>query len=101
MEYHLYLYRPVLFDIIATMLLTVDEVDNAIDKGQNIICTIQVCTLSTSLLSKGYRIFVHYKKEDEQKQFEITLGKCENTTREIRAGHNLEKMLLSGEFDLS
>ena len=101
MEYHLYLYRPALFDIIATMLLTVDEVDNAIDKKQDIINTIQVCTLSTSLLSKGYRIFVHYKKEDEQKQFEITLGECEHTTREIRAGHDLAKLLLAGEFDLT
>ena len=101
MEYHLYLYRPALFDIIATMLLTVDEVDNAIDKKQNIISTIQVCTLSTSLLSKGYRIFIHYKKDDEQKQFEITLGKCEHTSREIRAGHDLARLLLSGEFDLT
>lgn len=96
MEYHLYLYRLELKD----MLLTVDEVDNAIKGGQN-INTVQVCTLSTILLLKGYRVFVHYKNGDEQKHFKITLGGCEHTTREIRAGHNLEKMLLSGEFDLS
>jgi len=97
MEYHLYLYRITLTD----MLLTVDEVENAIEEGQSVINTVQVCTLSTVLLSKGYRIFIHYKNGDEQKHFEITLGECEHTTREIRIAHNLEKMLLSGVFDLS
>lgn len=41
------------------------------------------------------RIFVHYNGTVH----EIAKGKCEGTNREIKEGHNIEKMLLSGEFD--
>ncbi len=41
------------------------------------------------------RLFVHINGGEH----ELTIGDCEGTTREIRAGHNLEKLLISGEFD--
>lgn len=102
-EYHLYLYRPDFTDT-GVMDLTVGEVNKAIEERKSVILTMQVCTLSTDLFRKGYRIFVHYEEpyaleQCKHKEFEITLGSCERTTREIRMGHNLEKMLLSGEFD--
>lgn len=40
------------------------------------------------------KIFVHIGG----KMYEITIGDCDGTNREIREGHNLEQMLFSGEF---
>ena len=56
-----------------------------------------VFTTQTAFLSFRWaeRLFVHRKACVH----EITIGDCEGTTRFIREGHNLEKMLISGEFD--
>lgn len=96
-EYHLYLYFPdIALDDPSWLDYTVKEVENAISHGYR-VDTMQVCTLGTYLFTEGYRIVVH---DTPYSLFEITLGPCARTTREIRMGHDLEKLLLSGEFDL-
>lgn len=68
----------------------------AIEQGQDQIYTTQVALVSTSLIHAGYRIFIY---PSVGKPFEITLGKCANTSKEIREAHNLEKLLVNGGFD--
>ena len=93
-EFHLWLVRPIHGD--GYFLKTVLEIEAAI-KLKKDIDTYLVCMISTDLFNKGYRIFVH---DDVHDKFEITLGSCDRTDRELRMGHNLEKMLLSGAFYL-
>ena len=51
----------------------------------------------TKIITKyGYRLFIHPQIGEP---FEITLGKCANTKREIRPETNILHLLLSGEFD--
>ena len=94
-EYHLYLYRPQELWQQRAFCLTAEEVEYAIELDR-CIHTTQIITCTTRLFGAGYRIFVHPKPGD---RFEITLGRCERTNREIRTGHCLYGLILSGEFE--
>lgn len=69
--------------------------DKAIDLWNS---RVETHASMTDLFDKGYRIFVHPNAHD---RFEITLGKCERTGREIKRSHCLWKMILAGEFDIN
>ena len=71
------------------------NVQNNISRNIPIIHTTQVMCVTTKLFELGYRIFIHCA---DYSTFEITLGKCSRTDREIRMEHNLSKMLIAGEF---
>lgn len=63
------------------------------------IYTSQIIMTDLSLLDKGFRIFIHPAITGEKPlPFEITLGNCERTGRELRPTHNLPQLLMSGEF---
>ena len=53
-----------------------------------------ILTYSARLFDAGYRIFIY----DDHGEFELTLGNCARTNREIRYAHNHFKMWVSGEF---
>ena len=73
------------------------DTEQAIYDNINIIHTLQMCCLDTSLFKLGYRVFIH---ENEESVYEIKLGtENERTNREIRISHNLFKMWLNGEFN--
>lgn len=72
------------------------ETTDAILRGDEIIRTTQmgILTYSVQLFEWDYRIFIY----DEGGEFELTIGDCARTNREIRLGHNHFKMWVSGEF---
>lgn len=75
---------------------TYDAISNAIEMRENIY-TNQIMTCKLYLITEyGYRIFIHPIVGD---MFEVTLGDCAGTSRELRPGHSLPNMLVSGAFD--
>lgn len=93
-EFHLYLYTLEGYKRDVINAYTVTAVNDRITLGKD-VDTYQVICCTTDLFNKGYRIFIH---ETPASQFEITLGTCEGTTREIKMGHDLPKLILAGEF---
>lgn len=69
------------------------ETDGAVREAER----YGVFTTLTHFLSfsNAERLFVHINGEIH----ELTLWDCEGTERVIRPGHNLEKLLISGEFN--
>lgn len=93
-EFHLYLVRPSKYAGVSWLDLTVEEVEEKLNQRKDVDTNIIIlCT--TNLFDLGYRIFIH----DKAGIFEVTLGNCERTNREIKSSHNLPNLIISGEFD--
>ena len=81
-----------------SFFFTVEGTQKALDSELERVNTVQPLFCCTIWFLKGYRLFVHML---DRKTVEIKLGKMNETSREIRVYHNLEKMLLSNEFGLA
>lgn len=75
-----------------TIYTTYVDTENAVYSQTPLIFTTITHFLRWSFAT---RLFVHVNSEEH----EIVIGDCEGTERYIKEGHNLEKLLISGEFD--
>lgn len=73
-------------------LKTYFATERAIEYDYDVIHTTQISFCS---FRYNRRIFIHVNGNIH----EIIVGDCDGTTREIKEFHNLEKMLISGEFN--
>jgi hypothetical protein len=97
-EKEIHFYSSTDYTVDSTCLYLVDWENtlSAINAEDTVIHTLQMglLTISSKLFDAGYRIFIH----DDHGEFELTLGDCARTNREIRYAHNHFKMWVSGEF---
>ena len=73
---------------------THNETKYAIDCGVEDIHTTALTALDLDLLDCGYRIFLH----ENNKCVEMKIGSVDCTNKEIRKGHNIERLWCAGAF---
>lgn len=90
-EFHVWFFSPWRETYSAYCEVLEDVKDGYDINTQNLVfCDMKIIT------KYGYRLFIHPQVGEP---FEITLGKCANTKREIKPETNLLNLLLSGEFN--
>lgn len=95
-EFHVWLDILGISNIEEDVYYTYIGTKYVLEGKESIIHTTQTSFLRTYILD-DYRLFVH----KGGKKIEITLGDCQGTDRIIKAGHNLEKLVLAGEFSFN
>lgn len=90
-EFHLYLYSFEGFKKDIINANTITECKERMRDGKD-IDTYQVMACTTTLLVKGYKVYVHLSHFDV---LEIVLGECEWFGRELKVHHNLPALIAS------
>lgn len=90
-EFHLYLHSFEGFKKDIINANTITECKERMRDGKD-IDTYQVMACTTTLLVKGYDVYVHLGHRDVRK---IVLGECEWFGRELRVSHNLPALIAS------
>lgn len=90
-EFHVWFFNPWsrTYNAYCEVLEDVKEGYDGINTQNLVFCDMKIIT------KYGYRLFIHPQVGEP---FEITLGKCANTSRVIKPKTNILKLLLSGEF---
>lgn len=94
-ELHIWLRWPASGDLPPRGMLYLDGAERLLQDGAERVDTVQTHCCSTAWLQMGYRMLVHFSDGADT---EIKLGSNPSTPRYIRAGNNLERLLLAGEF---
>lgn len=71
------------------------ETEELIRQGARFIQTYQMGLLGMCLIESGYQVFIH---ERDGETYELRLGNCDRTEKEIRPAHNLFRMWQAGAF---
>ena len=94
-ELHIWLRLPAPDDL-PTQLLYLSGEDRLLGACQERVDTVHARFCSTRWLAEGYQLFIHLADGTDT---EIRLGSKNGATgRCIRLEHNLERLLLAGEF---
>lgn len=94
-ELHIWLRSPRDPHTASVLRLFPHNAEQALLSGRRRVDTVQTTCCSTRWLMEGYHIFLHFPGGTNAK---VRLGRNKCTAREIRPEHNLQKLLLAGEF---
>ena len=94
-ELHVFIYNPFNDNKYQHAAICMDykTTEAAIERMDNFIYTTCTRVVTSDMIRKGYRIFIHL---DEEKVNEIKIGENDWTDKEIRWSHRLEEFLYNG-----
>lgn len=94
-QLHIWMRNPRDPHTVSVLKLFAHSTEQQLLTGRGRVDTVQTTCCDTQWLQQGYQIFLHLPNGSNVK---LRLGDNKCTDRFIRPEHNLQKLLLSGEF---